>query len=306
MKAIQVRLTALVLGRQAAALSDVLAALGVRVVEREDAAGFLAALDEIDDVSLLILSDDADRDEAAAALAGAKGAYPCVPAVWLGKHLGGAPLSDFRTSPDALLHEPFTAQAVRDAACELLQRFYTDTLAEVFLEVVESGVRDACRMDPSVPPWVRLGTTYRLRCPINAVIAVCGPGLSGHLMVGGSEETLTTIRRRLVGAASSGRYEAEDLAGEIANMAAGKLKYRLDELGVTCEIGTPLAVSSAGAVLRPMRGRAALLAEVHTDDGTLRCELNIDHCDDAQLDRLSQPLVRRRPSAAEEASVCFF
>ncbi|MEO7332235.1 MAG: chemotaxis protein CheX [Minicystis sp.] len=298
------RFVALILGHRAAEIGVGLEALGVRVLHAEDSASLFAVLDSEREVSVLVLSSDVGREVAAAVLAAAKTRYVSLPSIWLGASLGGAPLADFRTSPDILMNEPVLAEEVHQHMMEILQRSYTDTIAELLVEVTGDALRDSSSAVSTTSP-VRVNSLHRLVNDVNTIIAFCGNGISGRLLVSAEEATLLSIRGRTMSAAGGAdRRAAEDLVGEIANLAAGKLKYAFDQLGVECEIGTPLMVGSAGMIVRPSRGQPSLCVDLGSVDGCVRGELSIDRCDDARLAMLSAPPVRR--DIDQESEVCFF
>jgi CheY-specific phosphatase CheX len=298
------RFTALTFGNRVSAFAGELEALGTAVVRGDDPAQVLDAIGGMSDVSVLLVSSDVGRAATMALLRATKERYPAMPVVWVGDELAGAPLGDFRSSPDALLHEPLSPVGVHHTIVELVQHHYTDTVAELLVTVVGSALRDIYPEKPE-RSLVRVDTTHRLITEVNSIVALCGSGISGRLLVSSSEATLVAIHRRLLpDSAPPGRLEAEDLAGEIANLAAGKLKYALDQMGVACEIGTPLLVGPAGTTLRTSHGQPALVVEFGYGDGVVRGALTIDRCDDAHVAKLAR--MPEAPAPEPEADMCFF
>ena len=298
------KFTVLTFGNRARERGEELASLGIDVVDEQDASRVPLILDCLRDASVLLLSGDVGRETASKVLADAKTRYGSLPAIWIGDLLNGAPLSDFRSSPDAILHEPVSARDVLEKVRELLEKAHAGTAAELLVEVLSGALRDHDSPSTTASP-VRVNALHRLVNDVNTIVAFCGTGISGRLLVSAEESTLLGIRQKTIGpSVTASRYEAEDLAGEIANLAAGKLKFALDQLGVECEIGTPLLVGRAGAILRPSRGQPSLCVELACDDGSVRGELAIDHCDEVRQEMLSHGPACGAP--AEAADVCFF
>jgi CheY-specific phosphatase CheX len=294
----------LAFGRRMDILADELEELGASVVNSHDEASCLSQLDSIRDVSVLVLSGDMGRESASSVLATSKRRYGSLPAIWVGGLLDGAPLSDFRATPDAILHEPLSAGVVHAKMRELLLGPYSGTAAALLQRLVGDVVRESYALT-STPSVVRVNAIHRMVNDVNTIVAFCGTGISGRILVSADESTLLRIYRRAVtGDRTPGRREAEDLAGEIANLAAGKLKFAFDQFGVVCEIGTPLVVGRTGVVLRPSHGNAALCAELDGEYGSLRAELTIDRCGQEQSERLAAALVE--PSFERVSEVCFF
>jgi CheY-specific phosphatase CheX len=295
---------ALTFGRRVNALRDELEALGTSVVDHEDPTALLDAVDARREVSVLVMSSDVGRGDAARVLRAVKDRYATLPVIWLGEQLGGAPLEDFRSSPDALLHEPVSASAVERTIRELLGRRHTETVATLLVNVLEAALKDTYPMEAGAPA-VLVNATHRLVGEINTIVAFCGSGISGCLLVSADEATLADIRGRVLpDTPRATRRQAEDLAGEIANLAVGKLKFALDQLDVVCEIGTPLLVGAAGTILRRTNAQPALVVEFECEEGVVRGELTIDRCDQAELERLEQAPELSTPE--QQAELCFF
>ena len=290
-------------GARATRMSDALEALGSAVVRADDASALLLALDTLPEVTALLISGDVGREAAHAVLKAVRDRYAVVPTIWLGDPLGGAPLSDFRSSPDAVLHDPASAEDVTDVIAALLQKLHTDAIATLFVRSMQDALSRSYDVATEPSP-VTVNAIHRLVMDVNTIVAFCGAGVSGKLLVSADESTLLNIYRRVMGpTAGAGRNQAEDLAGEIANLAVGRVKFAFDQLGVECEIGTPLLVGRSGMILRPTRGQPSLCASFASSEGTIRGELTIDRCTDADLEKLSRELLE----VAQERSsdICF-
>lgn len=296
-------LVILTLGTRAAGLKDPLTALGATVACAATTTDFLHAIEAHTEITALLISGDIGRDEAHSVLKAVKDRYAVVPTIWLGDPLAGAPLGDFRSSPDAVLHDPAPAEAVVDVIRALFQKAHTDTVASLFVRGMQGALQRGYDVVAEASP-VRVNAIHRLVLDVNTIVAFCGAGVSGKLLVSADEGTLLNIYRRATGkTAHVGRHEAEDLAGELANLAIGRVKLGFDQLGVECEIGTPLLVGRAGMILRPTRGQPSLCATFVSPEGAIRGELTLDRCTDADLEKLS-----REPSAEAHdisSEVCF-
>lgn len=297
------RFSVLTLGRRVGTLRGELEALGTTVVSSDEPAAFLDAVDNRRDVSVVLVSSDVGRDQATRVLAAVKQRYATLPVIWLGEQLGGAPLGDFRTIPDALLHEPVSADTVQHTIGELLHRRHTETVAGLLVSVLQAALHDTYPIETE-PPHVVVNATHRLVGEINTIVAFCGGGMSGCLLISADEKTLADVHARVLpGSPRASRMQAEDLAGEIANLAVGKLKFALDGLGVVCEIGTPLLVGTAGMILRRTNGQPSLVAEFVCREGVIRGELTIDRCNDLELGRLEHAPDVSAPE--HDAELCF-
>jgi CheY-specific phosphatase CheX len=297
------RFSALTLGRRMGGLGGELAALGNIVLSSDEPAALLNAMDTRRDVSVVLVSSDVGQDQAAHVLSAVKQRYATLPVIWLGSELGGAPLGDFRAIPDALLHEPVSTDAILHTITELLHRRHTETVSRLLVSVVEQALRDTYAIETESPVVV-VNATHRLVGEINSIVAFCGGGMSGCLLLSADESTLAGIHARVLpNAPPASRMQAEDLAGEIANLAVGKLKFALDQLGVACEIGTPLLVGSAGMILRRTNAQPSLVAEFNCREGIVRGELMIDRCSDVESERLER--APELPATKHDSELCF-
>lgn len=181
---------------------------------------------------------DGDHPGARQALARAREADPGVPMVWLGLPLE-VPLGDLRRAPSAICHPATAAGRLVETLGELVLRPHSAAVAAMASAVVSEAF--AAYLDEvGRGSATQVDSTQRSRMDINAVVALCGPGLCGHLIISAPREVLC---RGLRGGddviEAPRRGEIEDLAGEIANLAASRLKHRLDDRSIPCEIGTP-------------------------------------------------------------------
>src|SRR5687768_12229658 len=113
------RFIAVTLGQRIERLAYELEALGTTVLPSKDQDALLEQLDTLSDASVIVLSGDLGREAVASALHVTRQRYASVPTLWIGELLSGAPLNDFRATPDAILHEPVAAQGVQDKLREL-------------------------------------------------------------------------------------------------------------------------------------------------------------------------------------------
>lgn len=136
---------------------------------------------------------------------------------------------------------------------------------------------------------------------INATIPLCGEGISGHLSVSASEETLRRVYRRMLPqkSAPSSRM-LEDLVGEMSNQLLGGVKQMLTGGGVDFALGVPMMYTGSSCPVRYRSRSGSLLLEIHAPDTT--DEIAID----LALDSMRQDYVRAEEGLGPETGEVAF
>ncbi len=116
-------------------------------------------------------------------------------------------------------------------------------------------------------------THYRAcRRPVAQVctaLTFAGPGLRGTIVVGAERVVLSEMHRVTGSVVRPTVAQLHDVAGEIANHVAGRIKRALEAGGHVIENRPPLVLRSVDSSLRELTGRPALVARLDTPWGAL-------------------------------------
>jgi CheY-specific phosphatase CheX len=189
--------------------------------------------------------------------------------------------------PDLMLRRPVNHALLVNRIDDILSfRSFNDVLIGVLTDSLLGTIAG------SFIPDARL-TELRFRASqiplhaINATIPLCGEGISGHLSVSATEETLRRLYRRMLPDkhAPSSRM-LEDLVGEMSNQLLGGVKQVLTGGGVDFALGVPMMYTGSSCPVRYRSRSGSLLLEIHAPDTTDRIAV------DLALDSMRQDYVR--------------
>jgi CheY-specific phosphatase CheX len=230
-------------------------------------------------LALVAIDDSLDRREGVAFVNSVKSQHPDLPVLWVGAD-PSLPLSTFgERTPDLILEELVSSEDVELHAQRLLRhQLYPEAIVDMARDRASAVLSSAFASDlePGVPC---LRANRNTLAPVSAILSFCGSGLSGRIVVSGTDDHLATIFRRIVkGDSAVSERETEDLAGEIANQILGRIKEYFTKQGHLFGITSPVYLRGDVAV-RYKAGRPSLVIPFTEDRGTLFLEFCIDTFD---------------------------
>jgi CheY-specific phosphatase CheX len=95
------------------------------------------------------------------------------------------------------------------------------------------------------------------------------------MMVNGSEELLSVLVERSLGAESRGISAAMELCGELANQVLGRIKGALARRRIDLSLGIPLVLKGEDVVLRQVERQPSLLLHLASDLGPIFVEVGL-------------------------------
>jgi CheY-specific phosphatase CheX len=189
--------------------------------------------------------------------------------------------------PDLMLRRPVNHALLVSRIDEILSfRSFNDVIIDVLSDCVLASVSRSFLPDAQLHA-LRFRASQVPLYGINATIPLCGEGISGHLSVSASEETLRRLYGRMLPdkPAPSTRL-LEDLVGEMSNQLLGGVKQMLTGGGVDFALGVPMMYTGMSCPVRYRSRSGSLLLEIHSPDTT--DEIAID----LALDSMRQDYVR--------------
>jgi len=115
--------------------------------------------------------------------------------------------------------------------------------------------------------------------PINAVVPMCGPLVSGRVSVSASLRAIVDIHRRLLpGEPVPTENDLEDVVAEMANQVTGALKRGLEARGLHIDQGVPWTYVGERCPVRYRTRTASVLLEARCEDieETILIDLALD------------------------------
>ncbi len=241
----------LLVGRADSALTgvlDELDLLGFRMVWLTSLQSALDFVKANQRVSLVIASAEAANDGGHEFLREVRKVRPTLPIVW-GSQSAAEANDECDPSPDSLIPEPFTPDALHRVISVLLaERFYPTLLAEAIkaaaLEAL--GAVGGFRVEGGSLLVGRPGTESDLA----SIIAFSGDA-NGHLMVSLSREHGRILHRSIAPSAEAVSTDRlEDMLGELCNRILGRINAFFAQRDLLIRQTTPIFIRAAGSTLR--------------------------------------------------------
>ena len=241
-------------------LTPHLKSLGFTVLCAATPKAALSLLDATPLLSLVAVDDGLGVEDGAALVDAIKLRQPELPVLWVSSNKSTPPLSSREHPPDVVLHHPIGPDDLEDAADRLLQaRFYPDPITEFLgtacIEVMKEAYDTTLTLE-----GVGIRATGNALASVNALLPFCGARVAGSLLVSAEFEHLAQIRQRfLPGQSNPSREEIEDVAGEYANVLAGRAKALFARYELPFDLGTPIILAGTEINVRSRASRPSLV-----------------------------------------------
>jgi chemotaxis protein CheX len=237
-------------------------------------------------LSLVAIDGSIGRDEGAELVSALKSEHQELPILWAANQELNAPLSQSRYLPDALVTPPFDAKDLHEVVQRLLMaHLYPEPVVAALVQASIGSLAEAYHAKLQVAGMHMRANRHPL-AEVNAILPFVGKHICGRAVVGATAADLLRIRANVVDAPNATVADAEDLAGEIANLVVGRAKayFSLCDLGF--ELGTPILLTGKNVSLRYRASRPALVLELSNDDSSLLMSFCFDTY---ETDRFEEP-----------------
>lgn len=190
-------------------------------------------------LSLVAIDDAVGLEAGAELLAAIKREHADLPVVWISSRPATAPLSRSEFMPDAILHHPIDVETLRtDVDRLLMEQLYPPSLVQLLADSACEVMFAAYGVTPTVRDR-HIRANRNALGTVNAILPFCGRHIAGRVVVGAEEDVLLAIRATTLPHAAGSLLAAEDLAGELANLVAGRMKSHFAGFHFDFELGTP-------------------------------------------------------------------
>ncbi len=234
-------------------------------------------------LSLVAIDDAVGAESGAGLLATVKEDHPDLPVVWVSSRPATAPLSRSEYTPDAILQHPVDVETLHaDVDRLLMEQMYPPDLVE-FLARACTDVMEAAYHTPLKLSATHIRANRNALGTINAILPFCGRHIAGRVVVGAEERQLLSIRSTILPDAESTLAAAEDLAGEYANLVAGRMKAHFAEHNLEFELGTPILLVGREIGVRYRASRPALVLVLTNKDESLSVSFCFDTFDPSRI-----------------------
>ena len=257
-------------GGRLSELGPPLEELGFVVISSASVGDSMKIVGESPLLSLVAIDDAIGADRGAEVVATVKKAHPDLPVLWVSSKPASTRLSHSEYAPDILLRHPVDAETLgADAERLLLQHIYPASLTELLADSCVSVMKEAYQTTLSLAA-THIRANRNALGEVTAILPFVGRHISGRIVVGGSIEHFFAIRTRMFGPERTHeRHEAEDLAGEFANLVVGRMKAYFVKERLDFELGTPMLIAGADVTVRYRASRPALVLTLTEDAGKL-------------------------------------
>jgi len=257
--------------------------LGLVVLRATSAAAALDVVHKTGLLSLVAIDDAVGREIGANILAEIKREHPDLPVIWISSREATAPLSRSEFTPDALLYHPVDVEALHaDVDRLLMQSLYPPDVVELLAGACAEVMRGAFSTE-LVLKETHIRANRNALGTINAILPFCGRHIAGRVVVGAEPALLLSIRETVLPGAGPSSAAAEDLAGEYANLVAGRMKAHFADHDLDFELGTPIILVGTDIGVRYRASRPALVLVLETRDATLSVAFCFDTFDPTRI-----------------------
>ena len=223
-------------------------------------------------VALLAMdaSSSGGIDGAAEVLKQIRQHHPHLPALWVGVGQEEAP-----EGFEFVVHDGDELSHLDGLVSGALYRqVYADWLVDVVSDSAIDTLRQSFSLEASLVD-VRLRANQWSLSGVTALVQFQGAGAAGRMMVNGSEELLSVLVERSLGADSRGIGAAMELCGELANQVLGRIKGALARRRIDLSLGIPLVLKGEDVVLRQVERQPSLLLHLASDLGPIFVEVGL-------------------------------
>jgi CheY-specific phosphatase CheX len=234
-------------------------------------------------LSLVAIDDAVGKDAGSAILEDIKSEHPDLPVIWISSREATAPLSRSQFTPDALLYHPVDVETLHaDVDRLLMQQLYPPDVVELLADACAEVMRGAFGTELELKE-THIRANRNALGTINAILPFCGRHIAGRVVVGAEPSLLLAIRDSALPGSSPMEDAAEDLAGEYANLVAGRMKAHFAEHDLDFELGTPIILVGTDIGVRYRASRPALVLVLETRDARLSVAFCFDTFDPARI-----------------------
>lgn len=232
-------------------------------------------------LSLVAIDDTVGLEAGAELLAAIKREHADLPVVWISSRPATAPLSRSEFMPDAILHHPVDVETLRaDVDRLLMEQLYPPALVQLLADSCCEVMFAAYGVTPTVKDR-HIRANRNALGTVNAILPFCGRHIAGRVVVGAEEPVLLAIRATTLPHATGSLLAAEDLAGELANLVAGRMKSHFAGFHFDFELGTPIFVTGPQIAVRYRASRPALVLGLEVPGGSATAStLSVSFCFD--------------------------
>ncbi|MBK6686362.1 MAG: chemotaxis protein CheX [Deltaproteobacteria bacterium] len=196
--------------------------------------------------------------------------HPHLPALWVGAGQEAAP-----EGFEFVVHDGDELSHLDGLVSGALYRqVYADWLVDVVSDSAIDTLRQSFSLEASLVD-VRLRANQWSLSGVTALVQFQGAGAAGRMMVNGSEELLSVLVERSLGAESRGISAAMELCGELANQVLGRIKGALARRRIDLSLGIPLVLKGEDVVLRQVERQPSLLLHLASDLGPIFVEVGL-------------------------------
>lgn len=196
--------------------------------------------------------------------------HPHLPALWVGQGSEKAP-----EGFEFLVHEGQELSNLDGmVAGALYRQVYADWLVDVVSDAATDTLKQSFALESNLVD-VRLRANQWSLSGVTALVQFQGAGAAGRMMVNASEELLSVLVERSLGADSRGLGAAMELCGELANQILGRIKSALARRRIDLMLGIPLVLKGEDVVLRQVERQPSLLLHLASDLGPVFVELGL-------------------------------
>lgn len=256
-----------------------LEALDFQIRHAVDQKSALQVVQETPLLALVVIEDAIGQEDCISLVTAIKKSHPDLPILL--KPCESASITRFgEFMPDAILSLDADSREIRHRAELLLShRLYPDTVVEMIQRAAQAVLLEAFKSDIS-PGAPCLRANRNTLAPISAILAFCGPGISGRLVMSGSSPHLASIYRAVLPNAGDITLDmVEDVAGEVANQILGRIKEYFVRRGVDFELASPVFLRGTTVEVRYKAGRPSLVIPLEGKEGTLYLQFCVDTFD---------------------------
>jgi len=266
-------------GESLSVISDYLTKAGMTVVTRDPDRLDVDLVP--DDTSVIVIDEGAEPDKRRGVLRLVKRLRPDIPVVW--HVLQAVSLTSFsKYHPDfvvASMLDP--GRAWSDVADRLRESPIPDEFKERIKQVLRDGVQNAFGVSFELTT-LYIQSTSTIAHPVNTLLPFVSDRVGGHIAISGDDAALGSVWERLMPGTRPKFVDEQDLAGEIANVAIGRLKELLLGYQSSLSLGMPLYLGGDPRVLY-RTSKSGLVVWGHVPGINLTLELYLKWADVANI-----------------------
>ncbi|HEY5960710.1 MAG TPA: chemotaxis protein CheX [Polyangiaceae bacterium] len=259
-------------GAQLASHVKELKELGYEVAQVDDLERALSAVEQLERLSLVVVNCSTNPQHHEQFAAAVRALHPSLPVIWL------ADTYRVVTSflKPSVSESPSDLSALTEQAGKLLhEEFYASDVVREVVHAAQNVLTEFGVAATRSEPYLKSNLT--VLDEVNALIGFAGEGLSGHLVLSASIESMRALHSRANPQDHPAQYDdLEDLLGEMTNRIMGATKRVFETRALSFNLRTPSFVRGRQARYRNQGGSTSLAIEFRDDNQHLRLEFSID------------------------------